>query len=390
MNRRTFVRGFCSCATAALAGCVADNNRPITGGSPELAPGYRPASSTDEGGLWAQMERAEADLKRSRFLVQDPATRAYVNDIACRLSKDFCPDLRVYVVNTPYFNAMMAPNGMMQIWTGLLLRVQNEAQLAAVIGHEMGHYLRRHSLQRWRDARNKTDFAAFFAFAGVPGMIAQFGVLASIFSFSREQEREADAVGLDLMAKAGYRPLEAVSVWEQLIAEQKAAGVNRSRSVFFASHPEPEERVESLRAQAVQRTDPMIGDGIQYDRFRYELRTIRTMLLADELKLRQFDQSEVVFDLLLKAHPESAEIFFYKGEIYRQRNADGDRTKAYAAYERSIVLPGTPPETYRSLGLIQMRDKDYSKAEVSFRRYLELHPHAPDRVMILSYIQRQS
>ena len=55
------------------------------------------------------------------------------------------------LVRTPYFNASMAPNGMMQVWSGLLLRVDNEAQLAAVLGHEIGHYLARHSVERLRD-----------------------------------------------------------------------------------------------------------------------------------------------------------------------------------------------------------------------------------------------
>ena len=352
-------------------------------------PGYRPTLATDEGGLWAQMERAEADLKRSRFLIHDPQVKAYVSDIACRLSRDFCPDLRVYVVHTPYFNAMMAPNGMMQIWTGLLLRVQNEAQLAAVIGHEMGHYLRRHSLQRWRDARGKSDAAAIFAFAGLPGAIAQFGLLASIFSFSRDQEREADAIGLDLMAKAGYKPLEAPRVWEQLIAEQDKADKARSRDIFFASHPAPEERVGNLRAQALGRDGPLFEDGLQRVRHWQQLKGIRSLLLADELKLRQFGQSEVLFDLLIREQGEDSELYFYKGEIHRIRNADGDTAKAYEAYGRAIDLGTAPPETFRSLGLTQMRERDHAAAEQSFRRYLELLPEASDRDIINSYMQRR-
>ena len=67
----------------------------------------------------------------------------------------------------------MAPNGMMVVWTGLLLRAQNEAQLAAVIGHEAGHYIKRHSLKTWLDAKARTDLMAFLsiglAVGGVPG-----------------------------------------------------------------------------------------------------------------------------------------------------------------------------------------------------------------------------
>ena len=68
---------------------------------------------------------------------------------------------QVHLVRTPLFNASMAPNGMMQVWTGLLLRVDDEAQLAAVLGHEFGHYLARHSTERLRDAKSRSAFGAF-------------------------------------------------------------------------------------------------------------------------------------------------------------------------------------------------------------------------------------
>lgn len=119
-------------------------------------PGQRPRIDTTEAGLWMVMDRAEEDLKTSGHLVKDEELNGYLKSIACRLLPKYCDDIRVYLVQMPYFNATMAPNGAIQIWTGLLLRVQNEAQLAAIIGHELGHYLRRHSLQRMQDAINKT------------------------------------------------------------------------------------------------------------------------------------------------------------------------------------------------------------------------------------------
>ena len=59
----------------------------------------------------------------------------------------------------PQFNAMMAPNGMMLVWSGLLLRVENEAQLAAILGHELGHYLERHSVEQLRAAKDRAVLA---------------------------------------------------------------------------------------------------------------------------------------------------------------------------------------------------------------------------------------
>lgn len=125
----------------------------------------RPDLATDEGGLWALMDREETRLRRSPFVVRDHGLREYLHGLACRLAGEHCPDIRVYPVRTPWFNASMAPNGMMQVWTGLLLRVENEAQLAAVLGHEIGHYLRRHALERLRDARSRSAFGQILGVA---------------------------------------------------------------------------------------------------------------------------------------------------------------------------------------------------------------------------------
>jgi len=105
----------------------AANSAPVLPGRFE-----RPRIDTEEGGLWGMMDREEAKLRRSPFVIRDLALTKYVQDIACRLAADHCPDVRVYLVRTPLFNASMAPNGMMQVWSGLLLRVENEAQLAAI------------------------------------------------------------------------------------------------------------------------------------------------------------------------------------------------------------------------------------------------------------------
>jgi predicted Zn-dependent protease len=288
------------------------------------------------------------------------------------------------------FNASMAPNGMMQVWTGLLLRVQDEAQLAAVIGHEMAHYLERHTLQRFRDIRAKADLATFItmglALAGpigsVAGLAAQLALVASVFAFSREQERDADRIGSDLMGRAGFAPGRAADVWEQLIAELAVSTIPAERDPFSATHPAMSERVENLRALAADRP----GGETAPDRLRAALAGIRTTLFQDEIRLRQPARSLAVFEQLRRAAPEDAELAFYTGEVHRLRNQDGDNRLARDAYERAIALPRPPTEAYRSLGLVARRDGDTNAANTAFRRYLDLSPQASDRKIVLSYI----
>src|SRR5258706_11508269 len=186
MDRRGFLSAGCACG-AWFAGAARAQSNGIA--SARL---LRPDLATDEGGLWALMDREEPRLRRSPFALRDPQLRDYVQDIACRLAGDHCPDVRVYLVQTPLFNANMAPNGMMQVWTGLLLRVENEAQLAAVNGHEIGHYGARHSVQRLRDVKSRSAFGQFLGLFRLVGPGSQLAGLPSAFSYSRHHAHDAD------------------------------------------------------------------------------------------------------------------------------------------------------------------------------------------------------
>ena len=81
----------------------------------QLPVGYHPAPDTDEGGIWMIGERAEAEVRTSPLVIKDPALNAYLRRIVCKLSGPYCDSIRIYVVDIPYVNARMAPNGMLQV-----------------------------------------------------------------------------------------------------------------------------------------------------------------------------------------------------------------------------------------------------------------------------------
>jgi predicted Zn-dependent protease len=346
-----------------------------------LAPGYQPRDA-DETGLWRLMDRAEAQLKTSRFVVRDPRLNAYLREIVCRLDKVHCADIRIYVVRTPQFNASMAPNGMMEIWTGLLLRCTDEAQLAAIIGHEMGHYFRRHSLVLWRDARDKASFGSFLGLGlaaagmGRVGDLANLALVASIYSYSRDNEREADAIGEQLMLKAGYAPIAAAEIWDQLIAEYAAGTAERTQSVLFASHPTPEERLATLR-QAAEAANVKNGER-GAERYRGTLAGVRATIVRDELALRQYGRSAQLFERLLAEAPDDGLLWYAKGEVYRLRAAPGDLERASDAYARALQAKDAPPETYRSVMRVALKRGDRAGAQAALEDYLARVPGADD------------
>jgi predicted Zn-dependent protease len=388
LTRREFSCGLCGLTALAYGGQLLGQD---DSGSPFLSPGYRPPAGSDEQGLWSMMDREERELKTSRFVIRDAELNRYVHDIVCRLGKDYCPDIRGYIVRTAYFNASMAPNGMMQVWTGLLLRCNDEAQLSAILGHEMGHYLRQHSIQRFRDVRDKASLGNFLgmglALAGVGSagqLAAQLALIASMYAYSRDQEREADQVGLELMTKAGYAPKAAPEVWEQLIAESKAGTAARSSDILFATHPAPEERMGTLREAATKLDTGTTERG--RERYLQKLSAIRQRMVADELALRQYGRSEVVFERLLAQSPDDGLLWYAKGEVSRLRGGEGDIDRARSAYDKSIAVGGAPPEVHRSILLVELKAGARERAQSALEAYLKAKPDAPDAEMLRTLI----
>jgi predicted Zn-dependent protease len=342
----------------------------------------RPDPATDEGGLWGMMDREEKKLLRSPLILRDPALKNYVQSLACRLGGAHCPDIRVHLMRIPSFNAYMAPNGMMMVWTGLLLRVENEAQLAAILGHEIAHYLHRHSVERLRDIRTRSAFGQFVGGFGLVGALGQVALLAGAFAYSREHEQEADRIGAELMRRAGYDAAEAARIWRNLHEEAKAGNVRQS--LFFATHPSPQERQENLAQYAKEKeSGGVIGEAA----YRKATGRFLEEWLEEEVKRGQYAESLVLLSrLLAQQNAPTALLSHYRGEIYRLRGAEGDQERALADYRTAASLPETPPQTFRGMGFIARQQGDLPTAQQAFARYLERKPEAPDAAFIKTYL----
>jgi predicted Zn-dependent protease len=367
-----------------------DDGRPIR----EIAsvpPNYKPErNDSDEAGIWLQMKKVEERTKHSSTRIRNAKLEAFIDDMTCKIGGKHCNDMRKYILRVPAFNATMAANGMMVIWTGLLLRCKNESQLASVIGHEFGHYFRRHSVQSVRDQKARLDFMAVFSLGvAVTGMpygiteMANLGVTGGYFAFSRDHEREADIVGLEKLADAGYDPFEAAEIWRRLNVERSVVDQDRYKDMFYATHPDPHERIENLEAAAKLRGRPAIPPP---DRLQAAIEDIRLDLLLDEVKKNKPEQTLAFFEILLEDGFRRGEVLFAKGELFRHRNKGDDIDKAIELYHKSLDDPSSPPETYRSLGLIHHKAGRKEEAATNIKRYLGLRPNSVDRQMLLSYI----
>jgi predicted Zn-dependent protease len=344
----------------------------------------RPAADTDEGGLWSMMDREEVRVRRSPLAVQDTALNAYLTDLTCRLGDGHCRDIRVHVVRMPLFNAMMAPNGMMLLWSGMLLRVENEAQLVAVLGHEMGHYLERHQVEQLRTAKDRAVLAQLVGLVGgVVGTIGQIGIQASMFAFSREHETRADHVGMRLMREAGYDGRQAAAVWDNLLSEMRVTGGQEAekRSVMFSTHPPTANRRDDLLKLAGNG-----GGKTGESEFRKAIGPLRFGWIQDEIKRGQYEESLVLFNRLLARDAADAEVLYARGEVHRLRDEGGDVARALEDLQRASAADKAPAETFRSLGLVHKTRGDARAATESFEKYLSLAPAAPDAGLVKSYL----
>jgi predicted Zn-dependent protease len=382
-------RGIATALFALAFGCsqaIADDLPPIT-------PGYKPAADSDEGGLWMMADQSEQSFKTSPALVKDAALNAYIDGLVCKLAKDHCADIRVYVLDIPYFNAAMSPNGAMQVWTGLLLRAHNEAQLACVLGHEISHYELRHTVAEWRRARDTTGAMAVIAIVtagagvGLVGSLANLAAMSSLMSYSRDEERAADSYGQDMAYAAGYDPSECATLWREQMAEDQADPQHSDNFQFLKSHPATDERLETMQKRAADVAAAASGHvRAGTESFRAAMTAFRSQWLNEELARAHYAESIVLVQELLKAEPNSAEFEFYLGEVYRQRNAPDDSTRALTAYRTSVALGSAPPSVYRGLGLTEMKAGDKTDARDDFKHYLTAAPAADDRAMVQFYL----
>lgn len=355
---------------------------------------YQPADA-DERAIWQSLARLEAGIRTSPQRLAAPALDAYVRGVVERLIGRPAPDLRIYVMRDASPNAAMVPSGMMIVNTGLLARIGDEAQLAAVLAHEAGHYFRKHALDLYRDGRRKSvqispGAAAIHSFDSNQGawMLINYAVMMASSRFSRDLESEADAYGLALMARAGYQPRAAVTIWEQLRSERRASAAARQKryrdgtSSELSSHPPTQTRMTNLSDTA----DYLVTKGALHgvpadDGWAAIIQPYEAMLLRDQVYLNDPGASLYLLETWAK-DGWTGLLRFYEGEIYRLRHARGDDLEAATAYAAATNLADAPPEAWRAHGYALLKAGGKAEAYEALNRFLAKSPGAPDAAMI--------
>jgi predicted Zn-dependent protease len=386
-------------------------------------PGAKPQLASEEGGVWAEFDKAEAYAKTSAELNADPALNAYVREVICKIASEYCGELRIYVMERPVFNASAAANGYIEVNSGLLLRARDEDELASVLGHEVSHFARNHSLQRLRDvkmtanamlllsmgvaagsaaasysaAANSSSPAAAqaqinnisAAARGVSNLIYLAGV-ASLYAYNREQESEADRLGFERAATAGYAPRASVDLWQDLVAEHSASDFPKVRSSdvsgsIFNSHPITTDRIAALTTMSAS---GKAADADAQRRYRAKIRAHLSDWLKDDLRRRDYGQTLHLIGQLETEGEDLGVLEFYRGEAYRLRRDAADPPQALAAYKAAVSHDDAPAAAWRELGDAQARTGDTDGAVMSYHAYLDHAPQAQDRWLVEASLKK--
>ncbi len=200
----------------------------------------------------------DRQLQDQLGMVDDPELTAYVESVGRKLAADSeRPDLpwQFRVVDDPTVNAFAVPGGFVYVTRGILAHFNSEAQLAAVLGHEIGHVTARHSVEQMSRAQLATlglGVAAvaseeFRDYAG----LASAAMQVLFLKFSRDDERQADDLGLRYMTRDGYDPKEMADVFEMLDRQSQLAGGQRLPA-WQSTHPAPGRREARIRSEIDQ------------------------------------------------------------------------------------------------------------------------------------------
>lgn len=373
-------------AAISTAAFATDKRPPL----PTYTQAYMP-TTVDERGIWMQSDEQERGLRESRSLIRDLALNAYVRGVLCRtVGNDRCKSVRLYIDEVPEFNAFMTPNGAMVVWSGLLLRVRSEAELGSILGHEFGHFELRHSLLRFKNRRSGTDLMAWASVLLRNSGDIRYAAQEQMFSFTRDQEREADMTGFQYLARSQYPSSAAADVWEHVMGEADATAIGRKRKAHqkyvagvFATHPTDLARATYLRAASIEAHDvkPAVVDTHQAAMAKW-----LPIFLNDQIKLNDFGGSEYLLANLAEGTGWTTPLLCARGDLYRERGNPRDLVSAAQFYQEAIGKGDAPPEAYRGLGLALLRSQQVAEGQAALAMYLRLKPAAPDAVLIATLI----
>lgn len=345
-------------------------------------------STDDEARMSREIARRYED---ENPIWDDPLLEAYLTEIMQRLVRNADPSpftFRLRVVEDSRLNAFTPGGGFIYVTAGLIARLENEAQLALVLGHEIAHVTKRHlakALTRdWLTGvvlgsleviGDKVNWFEPEAFRETAELVLEW----SINGYDRKLEKAADKKGLEYAFKADYDPLEAPYAFEQLYKEYGDPPwlVN----FFWGDHPRNVKRfryTSQLARRKRFQTDRKLIQNTE--EFKRRTRDVVIAVGTLDYQEKRFLSARSMFEKAVKVREEDPLPHYYLGRITLETG--GALDQAIAHLTDAVKFDSGYAPAYRELGFAYYRKDDKVKSVEAFERYLALEPDSPDAAQV--------
>lgn len=387
LTRRDFIQISTLAAAGLLTGCAAN---PVTGKSQLML-------VSEDQEIQIDKQNSPYQFSADYGAVQDPPLAGYMErtgkGVAAHTHRPQMPyDFKV--VNATYVNAYAFPGGSIAATRGILLMLKNEAELAALLGHELGHVNARHTAEQMSKGQiTQGVIGGLAAIAGTQGQVygqlaSQLGAIgagALLASYSRENEHEADRLGLDYMVKAGYGAKGFVGLMDMLNNLNKHK--TSTLELLFATHPMSSERYR-IALDRVQESYQYAEDKPLY-RERYMDHTANLRKIEPAIKKlqageramakKQYPQAEKEYEQALKLAPRdyAGLVMMAKCQLVQKKYAAARR---YA--DRAEKVYPEEAQGYQLAGYAKIKSNKFEAALADFDSYDKLLPGNPGIIFL--------
>ncbi len=387
LTRRDFLQLTTLAGAGIITGCAAN---PVTGKSQLM--------------LVSEDQEIQIDHKNSPYqfsadygTVQDPLLASYMEQAGRRIAaKTHRPQMPYdfKVVNATYINAYAFPGGSIATTRGILLSLDNEAELAALLGHELGHVNARHTAEQMSKGQlTQGVIGGLAAIAGTQGQIygqiaSQVGAIgagALLASYSRENEHEADKLGLEYMVKTGYGTDGFVGLMDMLNSMNKHQ--SSTMELLFATHPMSSERYRIAVDRVAKDYKYAHGQPLYRDRYMDHIASLRKIepaikkLQAGERAMakKQYPQAEKLYGQALQQASDdyAGLVMMAKCQLVQNKYAAAQR---YA--DRAKKVYPQEAQGYHLAGFAKIKEKKFASALADFNSYDKILPGNPGIVFL--------